>query len=73
LASTTFTVVVTPVLKGDVDSSGAVTIADVTVLIDYLLTGDSTGVNLIAADVDSSGVVTIADVSALIDKLLTKN
>ena len=73
LASTTFTVVVTPVLKGDVDSSGAVTIADVTVLIDYLLTGDSTGVNLIAADVDSSGIVTIADVSALIDKLLTKN
>ena len=73
LASTTFTVVVTPVLKGDVDGSGAVTIADVTVLIDYLLTGDSTGVNLIAADVDSSGVVTIADVSALIDKLLTKN
>ena len=73
LASTTFTVVVTPVLKGDVDSSGAVTIADVTVLIDYLLTGDSTGVNLLAADVDSSGVVTIADVSALIDKLLTKN
>ena len=73
LASTSFTVVVTPVIKGDVDGSGTVNIADVTALIDYLLTGNSAVVNLVAADVDSNGGVNIADVTALIDYLLTRN
>ena len=71
-------------LRGDVDKSKDVTIADVSALIDYLLTGDASEINLQNADCDLSGNgtdcdlsgngtpdVTIADVSALIDYLLT--
>ncbi|MBR4828553.1 MAG: leucine-rich repeat domain-containing protein [Muribaculaceae bacterium] len=58
-------------LAGDVNDDGSVTIADVTALIDYLLSGDATGINLANADVDGSGTVTIADVTSLIDMLLS--
>jgi len=58
-------------LRGDVNCSNDVTIADVTALIDYLLSGDATGVSLDAADCNQSGDVSIADVTALIDYLLS--
>jgi hypothetical protein len=61
-----------PVLMGDVDNNGDVNITDVTVLIDYLLSGDATGINLVAADYNKDGSVTIADVTALIDYLLNE-
>ena len=57
-------------IVGDVDNDGDVNIADVTALIDYLLSGDATGINLDAADVDRDGEVNIADVTSLIDMLL---
>ena len=57
-------------ILGDVDKDGSVTISDVTALIDYLLTGDATPINLDAADVDEDGQITIADVTTLIDMLL---
>lgn len=57
-------------LLGDVDGDGRVTIADVTTLIDYLLS--RTGEMSQAADVDGSGSINIADVTALIDLILTK-
>ena len=55
---------------GDVNMDGSVNIADVTVLIDYLLSGNGSNVNLTAADVDGDGDVNIADVTQLIDMLL---
>lgn len=55
---------------GDVNADDSITIEDVTVLIDYLLSGDSTDMSLNGADVDGDGDVTIADVTALIDRLL---
>ncbi|MBR7012791.1 MAG: BspA family leucine-rich repeat surface protein [Muribaculaceae bacterium] len=58
-------------LRGDVNGNNEVTIADVSALIDYLLTGDTTGINMAAADCNGLDGVTIADVSALIDYLLT--
>ena len=58
-------------LRGDVDQDGRVNIADVTALIDYLLTNDATGISLANADSDLDGRVNIADVTALIDYLLT--
>ena len=58
------------VMIGDVNNSGDVTIADVTALIDYLLSGDATGVNLDMADCDLDGEINIADVTSLIDYLL---
>ena len=58
-------------LRGDVDDNNEVAIADVSALIDYLLTGETEGVNLDNANCNLDGEVGIADVSALIDYLLT--
>ena len=54
---------------GDVNHDGAVTIKDVTVLIDYLL-GNDNGICTTCADVSGDGQVSIKDVTSLIDMLL---
>jgi len=59
-----------PTLVGDVNMDGNVNIADVTTLIDYLLSGDLSLIDADAADVAHDGHVDIADVTALIDMLL---
>ena len=56
--------------RGDVDGDGQVNINDVTVLINYLLSDNATGVYLDAADCDLSGNISIRDVTALINFLL---
>ena len=58
------------VIIGDVNGDGHVTISDVTALINYLLSGDGTNVNVKAADVNQDGNTTIGDVTALINLLL---
>ena len=60
-----------PFIIGDVNNDGFVKINDVTALIDYLLSGDDTSVNVDAADVNGDGFVKINDVTALIDYLLS--
>lgn len=60
----------TQFITGDADGNAKVTISDVTTMIDYLLSGYSTGINMDNADVDGSGKVTIEDVTLLIDFLL---
>ena len=60
----------TQFITGDVDGNAKVTIADVTIMIDYLLNGYSTGMNMDNADVDGSGKINIEDVTLLIDYLL---
>ena len=60
-------------LRGDVNGDEDVTIADVTALIDYLLSGDASNISMQAADVNTDEDVTIADVTALIDYLLSGN
>ena len=57
-------------LHGDVNHDGRLTIADVTELIDYLLTDTETAP--VEADVNWDGTVTIKDVTDLIDLLLTR-
>lgn len=59
------------VILGDVNGDGAVSIADVTALIDYLLDGGD--INEAGADVTQDGGISIADVTALIDMLLGSN
>lgn len=59
------------VLLGDVNNDGAVTIADVTALVNVLL-GKGSSYNLDAADVNEDTDVTIADVVALVKMILTK-
>jgi hypothetical protein len=50
--------------------SGNVNIADVTSLIDYLLSGNGDGLDLVAADCNKDGDIRIDDVTSLIDFLL---
>ena len=59
------------VTPGDVNGDGEVAISDVTALIHYLLTGDTTGVDVNGADCNQDGEVSIADVTTLIHYLLT--
>lgn len=61
------------VMPGDVDGDNFVNINDVTVLINYLLTSSSEGVNLQGADVDGNGIINISDVTDLINYLLTRS
>ena len=58
-------------MRGDVNQDGKLTIDDVTMLINYLLTDDATGVDLIAANCDLDSVITINDVTTLISCLLS--
>ncbi len=58
-------------LRGDVNDDGNVDINDVTALINYVLTGNSTGLNLAAANVNGDSDVDINDVTALIGFVLT--
>jgi len=60
-------------IEGDVNMDGKLSIADVTALINYLLSQDATGIDLDAADVNSDDKISIADVTELINKLLTGN
>ena len=53
-------------LYGDVNNDGEVTIADVNVVIDAILSTNSSA----SADVNNDGEVTIADVNAVIDRIL---
>ena len=59
------------IVRGDVNGDGAVNIADVTNLIDYLLGG--TRMSPAAADCNQDGQVNIGDVTHLIDYLLSGN
>jgi hypothetical protein len=57
-------------LRGDVNGDQNVSIADVTALIDYLLSHDASNINLDNADCNLDEGISIADVTALIDYLL---
>lgn len=56
------------VLPGDVNGDGEVNVADVNMLINMILSGDSQGTD--SGDINGDGEVTIADVNALIDIIL---
>ena len=61
----------TPVVRGDVNADGVISIEDVTVLIDYLL-DKTVSINPDNADCDLDGFVGIEDAPILIDYLLSK-
>lgn len=58
-------------IAGDLDNNNQVSITDVTMLIDYLLSNEADGIDLDYADVNEDGKVNIEDVTALIDYLLS--
>jgi hypothetical protein len=57
-------------VPGDVDGDGRITIGDVTVLIDVILSGTATVEANPAADVDGDGRITIGDVTFITDHIL---
>ncbi len=57
--------------RGDVNGDGSVNISDVTALIDYLLSGNASGINQTGADANQDSSINISDVTALIDYLLS--
>ena len=59
-------------MRGDVDMDGQVKINDVTALINYLLSGDASGISVEAADCDLDSNVKIGDVTTLINYLLSQ-
>ena len=67
LPKVTFSYQKADVLRGDVNRDGFITISDVTVLIDYLLTGAEAPAE---ADCNLDSTVSISDVTKLIDFLL---
>ncbi len=58
------------VVPGDVNGDGEVSVGDVTILIDSLLGGDLSAINVENADFNGDQQVNVADVTALIDWLL---
>lgn len=72
MATCSFMVTVTgATVAGDVNGDGNISIADVTMLIDVILSQGLDGNS--QADVNQDGAVNIIDVTALIDMLLKKN
>ena len=61
---------VEPGLRGDVNGDHVVDITDATMLINYLLSGDATDINLENANCDQVGGVDISDATTLINYLL---
>ena len=66
------TIVIPSKPSGDINNDGLVNISDATVLIDYLLSKDASGINLVNADVNNDNILNISDVTDLIDMILSK-
>ena len=58
------------VLNGDVDGNDRVNVADVAVLIDYLLSSGTILIDKSNADINDDGIVSLEDLTTLIDMLL---
>ena len=61
------------ILRGDANGDGLVNMADVSVLISYLLNGDTVTINQENADCTQDTNINVADVSALIGYLLSNS
>lgn len=64
--------IVKPVLKGDVNDDGKVTIADAVALVNYLLGQSSDEFNEQAAYVDDDDAITISDALAIVNIILNQ-
>lgn len=57
-------------IPGDADGDGEVSIADITTILDYMLSGKP--INERQADVDNDGIINIGDIVMLVDIILSK-
>ena len=60
-------------VRGDVNDDGNINITDVTILVNYLLSDDATGIDLEAANCNQDDNINISDVTVLISYLLSGN
>ena len=60
----------TTLTVGDVNTDGEITIADINLVVDILLTGTLHGCPLILADCNADNEISIADVNSVIDLIL---
>ena len=58
-------------MRGDVNCDGFVNIGDVTSLINYLLSHNANGIDVVNADANNDGNVNISDVTRLINHILS--
>ena len=58
---------------GDVNGDGTVNVADVTMLVDYILGMEDDNSVIENADVNSDGVVSVSDVTELVNLILGRN
>jgi hypothetical protein len=56
---------------GDMNGNGECDMDDLSLMINYLLTDDSTGMDLDAGDIDRNGQVDMDDLAHIINLLLT--
>ena len=59
-------------IRGDVNGDRIVNITDVTALINYLLSGDASAINIDAANCNQDSIINITDVTVLINYLLSE-
>ena len=59
------------IVVGDANGDGAVTIVDVSTIVDFLLNGNTNFINMNNADINGDGAVSITDVSSLVNMILS--
>ena len=62
----------TGILMGDVNNDGQVNVSDVTLVVNHILSNDSS-INTELGDMDHSGDITISDVTLLVNTILTNS
>lgn len=65
--------VVNPILLGDVNGDGEITVADVTMLVDYILGRTNSNFIIDNADVNEDGKIIVSDVTLLVNLVLRRS
>lgn len=60
-------------MPGDVDGNGELTISDISMLINCLITENTDGINLSNADLNGDGELNVSDITILVNYVLTGN
>lgn len=56
--------------NGDADGDGVLSVTDLTAVVDYIVGGQASGINLINCDTDGDGIVSVSDITNIIDAIL---
>jgi hypothetical protein len=62
-----------PVLLGDVNGDGRISISDAVAIVDWILSNGATSIDEKAADLNGDGKISISDAVAIVDIILSNN